>query len=125
MSDEELDEIDNLLLPFALDSKLSAKLNDIIDSKPRNIARDMKEEDIRILSNYLFLPRNNSGKINIKSARQVIERLLITYPFLKRENSNKTRNLIVSYYKSHPEIPRPQPYKPIWLQNINISNSTN
>ena len=125
MNDEDLDNLDQLLLPYAFDSKLADKLYDIMNSKPRNISRDMSVADIHILSNYIAFPRNAHGAINIKSARETIERFLIVHPFFQRENSETTRKLIVSYYESHPELPRPKPDIPNWYQKLYKLDSTN
>jgi len=123
MSDEKLDSIDSLLLPYAFDTNFSAKLDEIINAKPRNIARNMSEENIYLLADYLPFVRNEKGTINIKHARQEIEKFLLNHPYFLRENTKETCKLIICYYDSHPELPRPKLYVPNWYKSF-IKNAS-
>ena len=106
----------NHLLSHGLDSELDAELYDILNCNVNQVVRQIKQIDINILGQFMNLPLNEDGSINILSARQQITRLLINHPSFRSQNPSMVCACIAHYFSNNPNDATQSPPSPAWAQ---------
>lgn len=121
----DLTEARQVLLSHAFDSDLVNELKDIILCSPSRITTHLRISDYEKLSNFIPLPRDNDGAINLKGARQELTNLLNNVPSFRSQNATTVCLAIASYYMEHPDQIQSSRYNtdPVWFQKITPTNS--
>ena len=111
------------ILQHSLEPGLTEALNDIINTNIRKVVEQMTYQGFEILSNYISFPRyNNNTRLNMRSSRATIEKMLIDHPGFRSQNSQEVLKSIIYYYETHPQIPRPPPKttRTFHIANLNL-----
>ena len=93
------------LLDNAKNPALVNKFYDIIACNPKQVVKDIDQEDLQLLAPFFNFPkykRRKSG-YNLKASREMIENFIRAYPAFRSVNADDVMTWIVGYYGRHPE----------------------
>ena len=121
MSEETTISAQSYLIKRGKDPDMNQRMIDIMTSKTREVVRDMKVDDLIILSRYFKFPTNRNGGINVKAARMMIEQFIISNPCFRSSNSKTVIDLIQEYFENNPNEPRYEPIEPQWIKKYHAA----
>ena len=112
--DVEMLEARAYILAHGTDEQMDQVLEDIVMCDVRKVVRQLDNDDISGLSDYMPFPQKKGGGINITESRKVIEKFITNHPAFRSQNSDLVCLNIEHFYSTHPASGPIKKTSPVW-----------